>query len=64
MYRGEDCVTHLLNALLEEEKNIFSQEIKPMDMSSSDQEAFHAATNCHICQKPLKGDKVKNRAYD
>ena len=61
VYRGLDAVDHLLTALLEEERAIFDmvKNVTPMIFTNADRVTYNQATDCHICQKALKGDKVR-----
>ena len=51
VYHGENAVTHFLMALNREEQKITKllKEVKPMNLTPEDEQAFQRATVCHIC---------------
>lgn len=56
---------HFLTALLREEKVISEQmhHIAPMIFTEVEKVAFDQARICHICEKPLEGDKVSYHCH-
>ena len=60
VYRGLDAAKHLLEDLFKEEEKIIAKlkEANPLQMTSLDWTTHYKATHCHICEKPLNGDKV------
>ena len=64
-YRGADAAEHFLKALQVEEDQIRIKlaNPQPMLMSSKDRKAHKTATICHVCQKPLHGDSVRDHCH-
>ena len=64
-YRGPDAAERLLKALQEEEGKIKGALANPkaMRMTPEDWQAFRAATTCHVCEKPLEGDSVRDHCH-
>lgn len=64
-YTGEDAakwfmegmknVAHIINQI--------NKNIKPMTMTDDDNKHFNDAVNCHICNKPLYKDKVRDHCH-
>ena len=65
VYRGPNVVETFLEKLLEEELYIVSilKEIKPMLISSEEEEQFQKATHCHICEEELGADRVRDHDH-
>ena len=65
VYRGTGVVDNFLLAMEEEEEEILTKlkEVKPMKLSKPDWRKFDAAVKCHICDKPLNGDKVRDHCH-
>ena len=61
LYRGEDCLDHLVNKLAEIKKDMFDKMNvnKPMVITDEQEEEFRKATRCSICNKGFKPDDVK-----
>ena len=51
--------------LQEEERKINGALANPKDMrmTAEDQRAHNAATTCHVCEKPLEGDSVRDHCH-
>ena len=65
VYRGPDAIHHFLERLLEEEdiiQNILST-VEPMIFDDDDKLLFESATVCHICEKPLNNDSVRDHCH-
>ena len=64
-YRGPNAAKHSLNALQEEERKIkiVQANPKPMHMTRDDWRAYKSATTCHVCQKLLDGDSVRDHCH-
>lgn len=62
MYRGPNAAEHFLTCLIEEEEAILDllKVVRPISMTPEDCQRFDSAVDCHICEKPLNGDKVRN----
>lgn len=65
VYRGEDAIDVFLQYILEEEKEIkeILNHIVPMELSEEEEESFQNATHCHICNKELGIDRVRNHCH-
>ena len=66
MYRGEDAAEKFLRDLQLEAKRLFGEYIttpKPMLPTATESQSFTNATICHICAKPLEGDKVRDHCH-
>ena len=64
-YRGLDVAEHLLKSLQEEESKIKGvlADPKAMRMTREDLLAFRTAETCHVCDKPLEGDSVRDHCH-
>ena len=64
-YRGPNAAEHFLESLQEEESKIKGvlAEPKAMRMTREDWLAFRAADTCHVCDKPLEGDSVRDHCH-
>ena len=64
-YRGPNAAEHFLESLQEEERKIKGvlADPKAMRMTREDWYAFHTAETCHVCDKPLKGDSVRDHCH-
>ena len=64
-YRGPDAAEHFLESLQVEESKIkcVLAEPKAMRMTREDWLAFRAADTCHVCDKPLEGDSVRDHCH-
>ena len=65
LYRGPDAVGKLLKALQKEECDILKKlkHVEPMKLRPEDEVSFKNATLCHICQKPLGADRVRDHDH-
>ena len=65
VYRGKDAVPKFLQALKKEEKyiNHLLNKVEPMKLSVEDELSFQRATICHICEKELGQDKVRDHDH-
>ena len=64
-YRGPNAAEHFLRSLKEEEqkiKNVLAHP-KAMRMTENDLQAHEATTDCHVCEKPLEGDSVRDHCH-
>ena len=64
-YRGPNAAEHFLEALQEEERKIKGVLANPqaMRMTWEEWHAFRTAETCHVCDKPLKGDSVRDHCH-
>ena len=64
-YRGPNAAEHFLKALQEEERKIKAALASPeaMRMTREDWESYNNATTCHVCDKPLEGDSVRDHCH-
>jgi hypothetical protein len=64
-YRGPNAAEHFLRALQEEESKIKRVLANPkaMRMTPEDRQAYNAAMSCHVCEKPLEGDSVRDHCH-
>ena len=64
-YRGPRAAERFLQALQEEEEKLKTvlANPKPIWMSPEDWGAYKRATTCHVCQKPLDGDSVRDHCH-
>ena len=60
--RGPNAADHFLGAVQREERLIKNRLAHPqaMQMTPEDRQTHNAATDCHVCEKPLDGDSVRN----
>ncbi|GFR27609.1 uncharacterized protein TNCT_179661, partial [Trichonephila clavata] len=60
VYRGENAFDHFLKNVIKEEEDILNilKKIEPIHFSDENKLHFKNATHCHICEKPLLGDRV------
>ena len=64
-FRGENATNLFLKALLQTKNEIMEilQHNKPMIMTDNDTQRHKRALLCHICEKPLKGDSVRDHCH-
>ena len=64
-YPGPNAAGHFLESLQEEERKIKAVLANPkaMRMTRGDLRAFRAAETCHVCDKPLEGDSVRDHCH-
>ena len=64
-YRGPNAINNFLESLLEEEKYIgkILNKNEPMVITPAEKKKFKNATYCHICDKELKKDKVRDHDH-
>ena len=64
-YRGADTAERFLRALQQEERKIKAVLDNPraMRMTQEDRQAYNNATTCHVCEKPLEGDSVRDHCH-
>lgn len=66
IYTGKDASEQFLNSLIADAIMIYMNHlsiIKPLVMSDEEEEIFKNAVNCHICNKPLLGDRVRDHCH-
>ncbi|GFQ93384.1 uncharacterized protein TNCT_369411 [Trichonephila clavata] len=65
VYRGENAVDHFLKNIIKEEEDILNilKKIEPIHFSDENKLHFKNATHCHICEKPLLGDRVRDHDH-
>ena len=64
-YRGPNAAEHFLESLQEEESKIKDvlADPKAMRITREDWLAFRTAETCHVCDKPLEGDSVRDHCH-
>ena len=66
-YRGEYAVEMFLRKLQEEAEQSFQEYIATpqqlLALTDAELHCFHTAINCHICNQPLGGDKVRDNCH-
>ena len=64
-YRGPNAAEHFLEALQEEERKIKTVLANPsaMRMTREDWRTHNSATTCHVCEKTLEGDSVRDHCH-
>ncbi|XP_069109117.1 uncharacterized protein [Argopecten irradians] len=65
VYRGPDVVDNFFKQLIQEEETICDilQNVKPMRLTQYEESSFQHATTCHICQKELGDDRVRDHDH-
>ena len=66
LYVGVDAAAHFLDSLQEDlHRYIIPLIEKDVDMIWDDEaeEKFKSATHCHVCKKPVRGDKVRDHCH-
>ena len=62
--RGEDAGEMFVRKLQEEAEQLFQEYIatpqQMLELTEAELRSFHATINCHICNRPLGGDKVRD----
>ena len=63
-YSGEDAAVMFVRKLQEEAEQLIQVYIatpqQMLELTDAELRSFHAATNYHICNRPLGGDKVRD----
>ena len=66
-YRGEDTGEMFVRKLQEEAEQMFQEYIDTpqqlIELTDAELRSFHTAINCHICNQPLEGDKVRDHCH-
>ena len=64
-YHGPNAAEHFLESLQEEESEIkgLLADPKAMRMTREDWLAFRTTETCHVCDKPLEGDSVRDHCH-
>ena len=64
-YRGPNAAEHFLESLQEEDCKIKGMlaDPKAMRMTREDWLAFRTVETCHVCDKPLEGDSVRDHCH-
>jgi hypothetical protein len=65
VYKGSNVVETFLSCLLEEEKEISDilDQIVPMKLTKFEEKQFQDATICHICDRELGNDRVRDHDH-
>jgi hypothetical protein len=65
VYRGQDCMTKFYKKLDEYSRSIYKilKMNEKMILTDDDLKNFNKSINCHICEQPLNGDKVKDHCH-
>ena len=65
LYRGKDVVDKFLSCLMDEEQRIVPilKNPMPLKMTAREEQAFQDAHDCHICDKPLGTDRVRDHDH-
>ena len=66
LYRGEKAVSHFINSLKQEVKDIneILEEIQPIVMSKEDKDVFKNTTICAVCNKGFTHEDYKVKHHD
>ena len=64
-YRGSNAAEHFLESLQEEKRKIKGvlADPKAMRMTREDWHAFRTTETCHVCDKTLEGDSVRDHCH-
>ena len=64
-FRGEGAINKCIESLLKEESYIVQilNRNKPMIITAEQEKEFKNATHCHICNKELKNDRVRDHDH-
>nr|XP_034322790.1 uncharacterized protein LOC117688689 [Crassostrea gigas] len=64
-YRGHDAVDKFIDHMIKLEDELLGvlRESKPMDLSEEETKAFQEATKCHICNKELGEDTIRDHCH-
>ena len=64
-YRGQNAVEHFLDAIIAEKEILAKtlKTVKPMKLSSIQEQAFQKATFCSICKQPLFEKRVRDHDH-
>ena len=66
-YRGEDAGEMFVRKLQEEEEQLFQEYIATpqqlLALTEAELPSIHTAINCHVCNHPLGGDKVRDHCH-
>ena len=66
-YRGEDAGELFVCKLQEEAFQLFQEYLaapqQMLELTDAELRSFHTAANCHICNRPLGGDKVCDHCH-
>ena len=64
-YRGSDCVERFCEHIISEAKRLYSSfPERPMaPLTKSQLKEYRKATDCHICFKPLRDNKVRDHCH-
>jgi len=65
-YRGENCQQWFVQELKQFAEDVETVFLCPLPMdplTSEEAMEFHAATECHICEKPLENDRVRDHCH-
>lgn len=64
-YRGENVAETIVQHILQVENQLINilRESKPLKMLKEDEILFQKSTHCHICQKKLESDRVRDHCH-
>ena len=64
-HRGEDAGEMYVGKLQEVADQLFQEyiDIPQQELTDAELRSFHTATNCHICNQSLGGDKVRDHCH-
>ena len=66
-YRGEDAGEIFVRKPQEEAEQLFQEYIatpqQMLELTEEELRSFHTPINCHICNQPLRGDKVRDHCH-
>lgn len=65
LYRGKDCVSHFIDMLFKDVKEVYHilKKNKKMIFTETDALNFNNATHCHICSYLLWNNKVRDHCH-
>ena len=66
-YRGDNAGEMFVHMLQEKAEQLFQEYIAThqqlLALTEAELRSFHTAINCHICNQPLGGDKVRDHCH-
>ena len=65
VYRGPDCITRFILAMQKDGKALQQKvkEVVQMTITDEQEHDFCCATHCHLCEKPLGKDRVRDHDH-
>ena len=63
LFRGENTMEHFLNKVIQLAEEHHNSMTKPLEMHKQDWNVFFRSKNCHICEKGLGEDRVRDHCH-